>query len=242
MTIFRPMIRPIISRPIRSVTSKAQTTGTQLIVDLTDANAMVIDLQDDLASVVPQGATVTLTDTASGFIGTGYAKRGTGSETLGSEQAPDPTMDIACGGAGWVCDAAGFVISGGVASVSAPGVDKWVYKYGILTPGQLLKTVLNVSSYTAGNFFWDLDGGFSVYISQAGVHEEYLAVPLAGGSYGGFVAKAGTTGEVTSASLKQVTSPGSTGLEIHKNSSLTIRGWASTGAGNPNYCDKLEYL
>lgn len=239
MTIHAP-IRPPVSWPTRSATSKLGSTGTELVVSLVDDYAMVVDLQGDLPSVVPNGAFVKLWDGSSNLIGTGYAKWGTGSSSVGPEQAPDPTMDIACGGAGWACDT-GWTISGGVAAKVTTAIDSWFYVNTTLPQGELWRIVTNISSYTAGTFAFDLDCGCpDQALTSAGEHTQYHTIH-GSAAYGGLKGSPGAIGDVTSFSAKNVTSFGTQALNIYSNASLTTRGWLSTGNGAPNSANSLEY-
>ena len=224
------------------MTSNARAIGTQLRVDLTDVGASVVDLTDDLVAVVPNGAPVTLKDSGGGVIGTGYARACTGILSLGTEQSPDEPMNIACGGAGWSCDA-DWSIAGGLAVKSVGGANSWFYSYQSMTTGQLVKAVIDCSSYTAGLYRIDIDGNpIGSVFASGGVKTQYFTIPsLSGSPYFGIEADAAGNLSVTSFSFKRVTKVGSTGLNIYKNASLTTRGWATTGAGDANDCDSLEY-
>ena len=250
--------QPAHTTVIHAYSQETRSTGTQLLVDMTE-NAAVIDLGEVLADTVPYRALVTLKDSAGKTICTGYSRHASGGISLGANMIING--DISDGTANWTAanGAALAAVAGGVSGdcleVSEDGTG-WpaayqsvsVNKYGLYVHAAYAKEV------AAGQGFYlsIYDQGWGTLLQKwltatsAWVQHSHLF--SAGDNntlhcYFGVDTDAGTGESMLfdNKAICPVASPDEGNLEIFTDQTYTTRGWASTGDGDPGDCASLEY-
>ncbi len=230
-----------LSSDVKKILSLHETL-TGLTPDATYTSGVWADLSDDSGFVLVDsqdisahaGGLVVVTDSA-GKRAWAWTKPVLGSQTLGAEKLEDPGFDNACG-VTWSCGT-GWSIAGSQAS-KASGV-AWQY-FGQsegLTAKKLYQVEIDIASLSGGDLHLELFGnGYSIFLffATSGTHTRFFATESEAVNWLGFNCDSTVATVINTASIKEITSPGATGLLCFKSDGST-RGWAGEESGfDPN--------